>query len=95
MVEFHEILAAFLAEQSQPTLLQWERFAATTYLIARKLGFDEGLRYRDAKDGLLTPEQVADMDDPNWRNSPAENLSAIGALAVDAMILGDARDEAG
>lgn len=78
------------------TAADWAAFARRMGEEGERRGYALGWEAALREDDGPTPDEVADTLTPGWREqSPAVNMNDVGALAVDAMIVGDSRDYGG
>lgn len=77
------------------TLVQWREFALRSAESAYEAGFIAGSLERMRLEDNPTPEEIADIETPGWRDSPAidPHGKEIAPMVIDSMILGDAREK--
>lgn len=77
------------------TLVQWREFATRAAEAGYEAGFIAGTLERMRSEDNPTPEEIADVETPGWRDSQAIDPRGdqLAPFVVDAMIIGDAREK--
>lgn len=69
---FSEVVVVFANENPYASRAEWMRFATEHAAVAYKSGYTRGFEWaeRDDEDPVVSPEELADSLDPDWRWSP-------------------------
>lgn len=95
MPDFSRDADEFIRLYPEATIVQWREFVVRSAESAYDAGYVAGLIEAERDPDGPTPEEIADVETPGWRDSQAIDPygNEIAPIVIDAMILGDAREK--
>lgn len=93
--DFSRDVDEFIRLYPEATLVQWRELVVRSAESAYDAGYIAAELALVQREAGPTPEEIADIETPGWRDSPAIDPRGdqLAPFVVDAMIIGDAREK--